>query len=407
MRLLAAILVATAAASASAAASSGVRSASTVVTSRVSSSGRYAVVAKLRTRHSTSELVTLYVPGASARRIRAYRTRTVHASYSINLGQGKLSVRAAAKGPAVRLSVSLTRVGALVAGPPPPAPVTPAPQPSSGSTASTGPTGATGTTSSPPPPVPPPGGPPASSPYQNVVWSDDFVADYNSGMTEPNPAYWSYDNWGGCGNSTQSTNVKAVANTHLTPQGLAITAISDGAGGYTSAQLDTTGNVSIPNGAYIAASIALPSGQGLCPAFWMLGDRPAAGTSFPGEIDVVEAPSFDGANLPQTAASPMFVVHGPVNGSSVQEWLRAGSPRPWNPTQFNTYGVLWTGSAITWYVNNVALATFTRSDVPAGGTWSSFLTSFHILLDLAVGSWPGPSAVPSATMFVHWVKVYG
>ena len=93
-RLLA-VLIVMVAASAGVAAGAGERTASTVVRSAVNSSGRYAVLVKLRTRHSASELVTLYVPGAPARRIRAYGTRTVHASYTINLGTGSLSVRAA------------------------------------------------------------------------------------------------------------------------------------------------------------------------------------------------------------------------------------------------------------------------------------------------------------------------
>ena len=405
-RLLAVLLVAAVAASAGVAFGAGAHT-STVVTAAVSSSGRYVVAVKLRTRNTASELVTLYVAGVRARRIRAFGTRTVHASFTVNLGQGSLLVRAATQGPPVRLSVSLTKLGGLMAGPLPAAPgTTVVQQPSSGATTVTGSGG--GAAPAPPPPVPTTAVlPPPGSPYQNVVWSDDFVADYNGGLIEPNPAYWTFDTWGGCGTGTQSVNTSASANVHLTPQGLAITAIKNGSGGgYTSAQLDSGGHFSFPNGAYVAASIALPSGQGLCPAFWMLADQPATGTSFPGEIDTLEAPSFVGANEPASVGNPMFVVHGPVNGVDQQEWIRGGSPRPWNPTQFNTYGVQWTGTSITWYVNNVALATFSQSDVPAGGSWSSFMTTFHLLLDLAVGGWPGQSSVASATMYVQWVKVF-
>ncbi len=226
-------------------------------------------------------------------------------------------------------------------------------------------------------------------------------------MVEPNPAYWTFDTtWGGCGSDTQSVNTNASANTQLTAQGLAITALADGNGGYTSAQIDTGGNVSIPIGAYISASIAFPQGQGLWPAFWMLADQQATDTTPPGELDIVEAPSFTGVNFGQVAENPMFVAHGPVNGADSQLWIKGGTPASWNPTQFNTYGLLWTGSGITWYVNNVALGTFSASDLPPGASWSSFAANFHLIFDLAVGGWPGPSNVSSASMFIQWVKVY-
>jgi beta-glucanase (GH16 family) len=364
----------------------------TRVRSSVTTPGRYTVVAALRARGSASQAVKLQVPGQETRTIHAYKSRTVQAKYTLNLGQGSLSIRASTRGRAVALTVKLTRVGGQKVVPP---------------TGSTSPGG----TSTPPPPPPAtitePTTPPASSPYTNLLWSDDFVADYNAGMTEPNPAYWTFDTtWGGCGADTESTNTNSSANTQITPQGLAITALADGNGGYTSAQIDTGGNVSIPIGAYISASIAFPQGQGLCPAFWMLADQQATDTTPPGELDVVEAPSFVGSNLGSVAENPMFVAHGPVNGADSQLWIKGGTPKSWNPTQFNTYGLLWTGSAITWYVNNVALGSFSASDLPAGASWSSFAANFHLIFDLAVGGWPGPSSVSSASMFIQWVKVY-
>ena len=361
----------------------------------VATSGRYTVVAALRARGAAKQVVTLQVPGQETRTIHVYKTRTVDAKYTLNLGQGSLSIRASTRGRAVSLKVKLTRLGVQKVVPPSPA------------TGSTSPGG----TSTPPPPPPAviaePTTPPASSPYTTLLWSDDFVADFNAGMVEPNPAYWTFDTtWGGCGSDTQSVNTSSSANTQLTAQGLALTALADGNGGYTSAQIDTGGNVSIPIGAYISASIAFPQGQGLCPAFWMLANQQATDTTPPGELDIVEAPSFVGSNLGQDAGNPMFVAHGPVNGADSQLWIKGGTPASWNPTQFNTYGLLWTGSGITWYVNNVPLGTFTASNLPPGATWSTFAGDFHLIFDLAVGGWPGPSNVSSASMFIQWVKVY-
>jgi beta-glucanase (GH16 family) len=388
------------------------RTDTTILREAISASGRYTVVVTLRARRGYSELVTLYLAGQRARTTRVYRSPGVQLTYVLKLGAGSLAIRAASHGPAVLMRVKLTRLGTTGTAAPTggsgsssssggsqPAPTTGGTSPPAGSTGSSGATGPTA-------PTPPAGGPPSFSQYQNLLWSDDFVADYNAGQTVPNPSDWSYDNWGGCGGGTQSTNTTTGANAKLTAQGLAITATSNGAGGYTAAQLDSGGRFSIPVGATVEASIAMPQGQGLCPAFWMLSDQDAAGTTFPGEIDVVEAPSFTGSHYGQFPGNPEFVVHGPQGSQDNQLWITQGNPKPWSPGQFNTYGVVWTGSSITWFVNDVAYATLTAKDLPAGATWSSFVGSFHLMLDLAVGGWPGSSSVSSATMLVQWVKVF-
>ncbi|MFZ9047042.1 MAG: glycoside hydrolase family 16 protein, partial [Cyclobacteriaceae bacterium] len=69
---------------------------------------------------------------------------------------------------------------------------------------------------------------------------------------------------------------------------LSITALDDGAGGYTSAKLTTKNKVSIRFGR-IDVKAKLPEGQGLWPAIWMLGDNKDE-VDWPGcgEIDIME-----------------------------------------------------------------------------------------------------------------------
>src|SRR5579871_4204665 len=78
---------------------------------------------------------------------------------------------------------------------------------------------------------------PNSGPYNTLVWSDEFEG---AAGQAPNPVDWTLDRGGSCGAGTLSTNTQDTANASLDGQGgLNITALADGSGGYTSAQLDT------------------------------------------------------------------------------------------------------------------------------------------------------------------------
>jgi beta-glucanase (GH16 family) len=117
---------------------------------------------------------------------------------------------------------------------------------------------------------------------------------------------------------------------------------------------------------------------------------------------VLEAPSF--GPLPTFG---YFDLHGPTGA---QEFESSGAPSGWNPTQFHTYGVIWTPTSITWTIDGVAYATATQASVPAS-SWAAYQTgAFRLIFDLAVGGWPcsaGSCSPPSsATMYVQWVKVF-
>jgi beta-glucanase (GH16 family) len=252
-------------------------------------------------------------------------------------------------------------------------------------------------------------------PYNNLLWEDNFAEDFVNGGSVanqlPSAANWSLDSWGGCGAGTLSTptpngSPDADRNVYLTANGLAITALATGPDSYSSAQLDSIGPQSDPesftSGGTIEASIALPAGQGLCPAFWLFADSPAPGATTPGEIDVLEAPSFG-----PLVTSVSFDLHGPTGAQEYQGWA---APAGWDPTQFNTYGVIWTPTSIAWTINGVAYSSATQGSVPAG-SWASYETgAFRLILDLSVGGWPcayGTCTPPSsATMYVKWVKVF-
>ena len=113
-----------------------------------------------------------------------------------------------------------------------------------------------------------------------LVWSDEFNGPAG---TLPNPANWNYDlgNNGGWGNGEAEVYTNSPNNVFQDGKGnLVIRAIRDSSGNFTSARLQTgspgastqTTDLSWQFGR-VEARIKLPFGQGVWPAFWMLGEE--------------------------------------------------------------------------------------------------------------------------------------
>lgn len=396
--------------------------ASHFVSKTVNAGGTYDVVVSVRARGKHERKVRLYLTGERMREAVALPWWGSRLRYRLRPTSRELIVRAVNVGPAVAVRVTMT-----LEDPPSPAsdakpkPKQAAPPSAASSTRTTAPAASTpastpaASTPAPSSPVAPAAPSPAPNPYTNLVWEDNFAQDFVNGGSVPNQlpntANWSLDSWSGCGQGTMSTptpngSPNADNNVYLTANGLAITALQTGPYSYSSAQLDSIGPQSdpesFPAGGTIEASIALPAGQGLCPAFWMLADNPVPGASTPGEIDVLEAPSF--GPLPTT---DYFDLHGPTGAG---EFMTSGAPVGWDPTQFHTYGVIWTPTSITWTIDGVGYATATQGSVPAA-SWASYETgAFRLIFDLSVGGWActaGACTPPSsATMYVQWVQVF-
>jgi beta-glucanase (GH16 family) len=308
----------------------------------------------------------------------------VHLAFFVDLTHRTYTVRATGQGKPLHFTVA-----ASLQQPDP-----------SGSTGLTGSTGTAGTTS--------PNGVvdigPAEGPYNTLVWSDEFNGAAGS---PPNPLNWTADGGGGCGSGpgvgTVSTNTQDPANASLNGAGdLAITGLA-GASGYTSAQLDTYGKFSFEYGR-IEARIEEPAGVGLCSQFWLLGDSSTLGADcWPscGEIDVHEAIG----NVPTQADA---FLHGPgASAPGYQQWGTAiESALPFTDS-FHTWGLTWQPNLLTWTLDGVPYASETPKTL--GTTWAFNSHSFHILLDLEVGGWPGPpnaNTIFPASMLVDWVRVY-
>jgi beta-glucanase (GH16 family) len=232
---------------------------------------------------------------------------------------------------------------------------------------------------------------PAYSQWQ-LVWSDEF-----NGSISPDWVFETGTGSGGWGNN--ELQYYRRENATVANGQLVITARREAFGGmqYTSARMKTQGRRSFRYGR-IEARIAMPSFQGVWPAFWMLGDNiTTAGWPACGEIDVMEHVNTGGT------------VHGTIHWRDHNnQYANYGGQTSTSITSFHTYAVEWDASSIKWFVDG---AQYHIVNIAGGvnGT-SEFHNNFFILLNLAIGgNWPGftidNNAFP-ASMYVDYVRVY-
>jgi beta-glucanase (GH16 family) len=240
-----------------------------------------------------------------------------------------------------------------------------------------------------------------------LTWSDEFNA---AAGTKPDSKYWSYDlGGGGWGVSQLQVYTNTAANAATDGNGnLAITAIKDAQGNFTSARLKTQGKFEQAYGRFeLRAKIA--TGNGIWPAFWMLGNNFEKPTPWPdcGEIDVMEVRGTQ----PYTNLGSL---HGPgysgMHPLTDHYALPDGGPSL--SDGFHTYAIEWETGVVRFYVDENLYETRTTADVPTDGganvKWV-YDHPFFILLNLAVGGrFPGPpdgTTFPQ-TMLVDYIRVY-
>ncbi len=245
-----------------------------------------------------------------------------------------------------------------------------------------------------------------ASPW-HLVWSDEFNAPAG---TPPDSSKWSFDLGGnGFGNHELETYTSRPVNAQQQDGHLVLTALKEDLTGpdgiprhYTSARLLTKGHFAQTYGRF-EARMQLPSGKGIWPAFWLLGDNLAT-TPWPGcgEIDIME-------NIGE-ASTVYSTLHGP--GYSGAHALSTRSPLPASQavnTAFHLYAVEWAPNDIKFFFDDHLIAERTPVELPAGAHWV-YDHPFFLILNLAVGGdWPGspdPSTTFPQRMLVDYVRVY-
>jgi beta-glucanase (GH16 family) len=257
----------------------------------------------------------------------------------------------------------------------------------------------------------PPNGVVAQLPTWQLVWSDEF--DGPSGSSFDATKWVAELGGNGWGNQEREYYTTRPENIALDGSGhLVITARAEpanttdscwyGTCRYTSARIKTKGLFAQTYGRF-EARIRIPRGQGLWPAFWMLGDNiDAVGWPKSGEIDIME-----------NIGREPNIVHGTMHGPGYSGAAGIGGPSTLATgafaDDFHTYAVEWMPGLITWYVDDTKYFQVTPTSIPSTATWV-FDHPFFLLLNVAVGGgWPND---PDATttfpqqMVVDYVRVY-
>lgn len=234
--------------------------------------------------------------------------------------------------------------------------------------------------------------------FTNITMQDEFEV-----AGTPNPSIWGYDIGGnGWGNNELQYYTDRPENVLVEDGVLKIIARQESFEGaaYTSARLLTKTKFEQKYGRF-EARIQLPWGQGIWPAFWLLGDN-IDQVNWPncGEIDIME-------NRGQEPTLINGTVHGPgySGGESITKAFELENDR--FDTGFHVFGIEWGPEYINFYVDDKLYNQITPEDVT--GQWV-YDHPFFIIMNVAVGGnyvgSPNNDTVFPQTMLVDYVRVY-
>ena len=248
------------------------------------------------------------------------------------------------------------------------------------------------------------------------IWGDEFDGPAGSRVDSTK---WRYETGDGCekgicgwGNGEKEYYTDAPENIALNGHGqLAIVARLAPAGlacqygpcRYTSARITTRGTELVQPGR-VEARIRLSAGQGLWPAFWMLGHT-CPQTPWPacGEIDIME----NKGSQPATTSSAL---HGPGYSGKTPFAHAHTLTRGTFSDDFHTFAVEWDSLHVRFFVDDTAHYEVSRAAVERFGR-PVLDQPFYLMLNLAVGGHfdgdPRSDAIFPATMLVDYVRVYG
>ena len=255
---------------------------------------------------------------------------------------------------------------------------------------------------------------PAESPAKSspkaawtLVWSDEFSAPDGSLV---DASKWKMEEGGnGWGNNELEYYTSRRENAQIKNGNLVMTAIKEpftGADGikreYSSARLNTAGIFEQVYGRF-EARIKIPFGQGIWPAFWLLGN----------DIGRIHWPGCGEIDIMENIGSEPSTIHGTIHGPGYSGDKAIGSAFSMTGGRFaddyHLYAVEWEPERMSFYVDDKLYATRTPADLPQTAAWV-YSHPFFIILDLAVGgNWPGDpdsSSTYPQTMLVDYVRVY-
>ncbi|MGD0735907.1 MAG: family 16 glycosylhydrolase [Terracidiphilus sp.] len=266
-----------------------------------------------------------------------------------------------------------------------------------------------------------------------LVWSDEFNGPAGA---PPDPSNWKFEAGPGsivAGNQEAETycaygsgdapcqqnvpNAYQDGRGHLvivavrTDKTISIPGKSSVSPVYTSARLDSLKSFQYGR---IEASIRVPTGAGVWPAFWALGGH-GQSLNWPetGEMDIMESWN------PQPGTStidPLLnhaSVHGPIEPGSKKGYIDVtGTYSFAQPMQqaFHQFAAEWGPGEVDFYCDGNLYSRQSVGSLSAREVWELDNAPFYLLLNLAMGGgffgYPDATTGPTPTMVVDYVRVY-
>jgi len=268
--------------------------------------------------------------------------------------------------------------------------------------------------------------------FTELVMADEFDVD-----GAPNSDIWSYDigtGVNGWGNEELQHYTDRPENVTVQNGMLLITVREEAFEGskYTSARLLTKGKFEQKYGRF-EARMRLPSGKGLWPAFWMLGNN--IEEELDDDLDTYKWPFCGEIDIMENAGSQPTVVSGAVHGPGYSGGMPISKKYDLQnkrvDTGFHVYGIEWGPEYVNFYVDDVLYNQIIPNDLtdnPFPEYYEDILTEaeynlykekwnqwvydqpFYMLLNVAVGGLfdgsPNENTIFPQTMLVDYVRVY-
>ncbi len=240
---------------------------------------------------------------------------------------------------------------------------------------------------------------PTSYPNLKLLWADEFNGK------ELDEKFWNFEigNNNGWGNNELEYYKKE--NTSLKDGHLLIEAKREVISNqfYSSSRITTQNKFDFKYGR-VDIRAAMPKGQGLWPALWMLGKNIST-VNWPkcGEIDILEMIGGEASGRDNTAhATAHWDNNDKYASYTGSTKLASGKLND----AFHVYSIVWDAKKIAWYLDDVK---YHEIDITPEGL-SEFKEAFFLIFNVAVGgNWPGSpdgSTILPQYMVVDYVRVF-
>jgi len=265
------------------------------------------------------------------------------------------------------------------------------------------------------------------------VWSDEFNGPAGS---PPDPASWKFEAGPGrfVGGNQEAETYCAFDSSAAPCDPKAPNAYLDGEGHLVIKAIKTDQTLPIPGKNFsspiytaaridslksfrygrIEASIRVPTGQGVWPAFWGLGVHDQS-LNWPqiGEVDIMEVWNPQPGTTKVDPYMNHASIHGPNEPGAQSGYVDVTGtysfPKPMQEA-FHQFAVEWSPGEMDFYCDGNLYSRQSVGDLSDKKVWEMDNSPFYLLLNLAMGGdffgYPNETTPPTPTMLVDYVRVY-